>query len=126
MDDLKELLGHIDQPTRAEIIRRCAHYEREIKHLQEQYRQLQEACPQPESATTQKIISRARQDVYSALRRSDTCSVFYSDVEKRFRVVTQEVRTAKEATRAALIGTYTKDLDKTALTEDLYAALEGA
>lgn len=125
MNDLKELLAHIDQPTRAEIIRRCAHYEREIKHLKEQYRQLQEVSPQEESKTIREIVTRAKADINGALARTGRCTVFYSPLIKRFKIVTQEARISVEQRRSELVGIYTRGLDKSELTEDLFTALEG-
>ena len=125
MNDLKELIAHIDQPTRAEIIRRCAHYEREIKHLKAQYSQLREATPQEESKTIREIITRAKVDINKALARTGRCTVFYSPLIKRFKILTQEARISVEQRRSELVGIYTKELDKSELTEDLFTALEG-
>ena len=126
LEEIKAILEHVDAPTRAEMVRRCAHYEREISHLKEQYRQLQEVKPLPKTSTVNDVINRARADINNAIRRAGQCTVFYNSVLKRFKIVTQEVRIATESRGSELVGIYTGSLDKTALTEDLYAALEGS
>jgi len=126
INELKEMLEHIDAATRSEIIKRCANYEREIKHLKEQYRQLNEVRPAKQNSTVNSILSRARSDIKDAIKRKGRCTVFYSDTLKRFKVTTQDARIATESKNSELVGVYTKGLDIQSLTEDLCEALEGS
>jgi hypothetical protein len=123
MHDLKELLEHIDAPTRAEIIRRCAEYEREIKHLKEQCRHAYEGGL-PVWSDRDKLVQNGRKLVIAALNRAGECTVYYCKSLRKFSAITQDVRRARLDRNNEMIGYYTGKVDRKALTEDLYAALE--
>lgn len=126
MNYLVEILAHIDAPTRAEVLRYVRQQDREIEHLKEQYRQLQEVSPMPEPDTIGKIITRAKSDIASACNRAGECAVFYDSALKRFKVVTQEARIAVASRSSELVGVYKDGYERGPLTEDLYTALESS
>lgn len=126
MNELKELLEHIDAPTRAAVMRHVKQQEKEIEHLQEQYRQLQELSPLPEPDSISKLVTRAKSDIGTAVKRAGSCTVFYDAVIQRFKVVTQDARIAVETRRSDLVGAYRDGYSKERLTEDLYDALESS
>lgn len=132
INEEKDLLAHIDEATRSEVIRRFAAYhreitqlEKEIQHLKGQFDQIKTPTRHLPTNFVDKTVRSGSKLVVAALNRAPKCTVFYCKTMNRFSVITNEVRLARLTRNAECIGVYTSDgLDKNEMIEDLYSVFE--